>query len=413
MKIIYLHQYFATPQMSGGTRSYELARRLVAAGHEVHVVTTTREGPQTAGQEWGTTNEEGVHVHWTHVEYRNQFGFLARVRAFLSFAWRSGSKAVALRGDLVFATSTPLTIALPAIYASRRLRAPMVFEVRDVWPEVAVAMGEISNPFLIWAARLLERTAYRNAVRVIALSPGMADGVANAGYPRENIKTIPNACDIDLFQSRGEDLPPDFLPPGEGPLVLYAGTFGRANGVDYLADVAAEMKQLKASVRFLLVGDGAERERLEQRAAANGTLGVNLWIRRPVSKRNMPALFRNATVATSLFIDVKALWDNSANKFFDALAAGRPVLINYGGWQKDILDAHGAGISVRRDDPVGAARALLDLLNSPERLARAQQASLNLARTQFNRDSLAERFRATLESAAMTTVSRVAAVGQE
>lgn len=400
MRIIYLHQYFVTPAMSGGTRSYEFARRLAAAGHDVHVITSRREAADAPTSKWLTTVEEGVYVHWTLVPYGNRFGFARRLHAFASFAWRAAWKAAQLRGDLVFATSTPLTIAIPAILASHRLRAPMVFEVRDLWPEVPIAMGEMRNPLLIASARLLEKLAYRSSTRIIALSPGMADGVAAAGYPRERIVVIPNACDIDLFSGSAPELEPGFLPPGSGPLVVYTGTFGRVNGVGYLAEVAAAMLQLDPAVRFLLVGDGRELEAITKRARETGTLGVNLWIRPPIRKQQVPALLRHATLATSTVIDVQALWNNSANKVFDALAAGRPVMINHGGWQQEFLERSGAGFAAPGADPAAGARLLAEFLHSPDRVASAGQAALQVATTQFSRDRLGERFRTVLEEAA-------------
>lgn len=123
MKIIYLHQYFNTPEMSGGTRSYEMARRMVSAGHEVHMVTSYREqGLNRKG--WFQTKAAGINVHWYPVPYSNHMGFAQRVKAFIAFALAARKKAVELDGDIIFATSTPLTIALPAVPASRKKKNP-------------------------------------------------------------------------------------------------------------------------------------------------------------------------------------------------------------------------------------------------------------------------------------------------
>jgi UDP-N-acetylglucosamine:LPS N-acetylglucosamine transferase len=139
MKIIYLHQYFNTPTMVGSTRSYEMARRLVAYGHEVHMITSWRE--DDGRKNWFKTEENGINVHWLPVPYSNEMGFYERIKAFVKFALGSAKKAIELKGDIVFATSTPLTIAVPGIIASKINRIPMVFEVRDLWPEVPVALG--------------------------------------------------------------------------------------------------------------------------------------------------------------------------------------------------------------------------------------------------------------------------------
>ena len=140
--------------MPGGTRSYEMARRLVAVGHELNIVTSWREADGRKG--WFVTDEAGIKVHWLPVPYSNRMGFNERILAFFKFALLSAHKAASFDSDIVFATSTPLTIALPAVYAARRRKVPMVFEVRDLWPDVPYAMRALNNNFVFWAAEQLE-----------------------------------------------------------------------------------------------------------------------------------------------------------------------------------------------------------------------------------------------------------------
>ena len=183
MKILYLHQYFNHPGMSGGTRSYETARRLVAMGHEVHIITSWRKNKKN--KSWFETNVEGIHVHWLPINYSNKMNYNSRIKAFLKFAIFSTLKTISIKGDIIFATSTPLTIAIPAVFASKKLNIPLVFEVRDLWPELPIAMGAIRNPILKFLAKKLEYFAYKNSSSVIALSPGMRDGVIASGYPKK------------------------------------------------------------------------------------------------------------------------------------------------------------------------------------------------------------------------------------
>ena len=130
MKITYFHQYFVTPDMPGGTRSYEFARRLVDMGHEVNMITTWREPDHR--KHWFETEESGIRVHWLPLPYSNYMSYGERIKSFMIYAWCSAQKAASLETDIVFATSTPLTIALPAIYTARKKKVPMVFEVRDL-----------------------------------------------------------------------------------------------------------------------------------------------------------------------------------------------------------------------------------------------------------------------------------------
>ena len=143
MKIIYLHQYFNTPDMAGGTRSYEMARILTSKGHEIHMITSFREPIKTRTP--FTTVEEGINVHWIPVAYDNKMGFYRRIVAFLRFAYFATRRVMQLN-VILFCISTPLTIAIPAIYGAIRQRVPMVFEVRDLWPELPIAIGALKNP---------------------------------------------------------------------------------------------------------------------------------------------------------------------------------------------------------------------------------------------------------------------------
>lgn len=214
LKVIYLHQYFNTPDMSGGTRSYEMARRMVAAGHEVHMVTSTRD-PNHRHAGWFVSEEAGIQIHWYPVPYSNDMSYAQRMAAFWSFAIAARKKAIQLEGDVVFATSTPLTIALPAVPAARKKKIPMVFEVRDLWPEMPIAIGALNNPLLRFAARRLEHWAYKNSAAVVALSPGMKAGVVATGYPAERVAVIPNSSDNRDFAFDAEAAR-QFAPPERG-----------------------------------------------------------------------------------------------------------------------------------------------------------------------------------------------------
>lgn len=399
MRIVYLHQYFNTPAMPGGTRSYELARRLVARGHEVHMVTAWREPDDR--RDWFRTEEAGIQVHWLPVRYANRMNSSERIRAFLRFAWGAAHFASRLPADVVFATSTPLTIALPAIELRRRLGVPMVFEVRDLWPELPIAIGALRNPLLRWAARRLERQAYRNATRVIALSPGMAEGVARTGYPSGRIHVIPNGADLDSFGGdAGRDAFRAELPGvGDRTLVGYIGTLGKINGVSYLVDLAAAALKGAPELRFLIVGEGGEETSICARAQRLGVLGRNLFMLKALPKFRIRDAFAACDVSLSLFVDLPEMQANSANKFFDGLAAGRAIAVNYGGWQADLLERHGAGIRLASDAPETAARQLGEWAARPEALREAGQAARALAEREFDRDRLAQTFEQVLLSA--------------
>src|SRR4051794_33099958 len=216
MRILYLHQFFVTREGAGGTRSYEFARRFVERGHSVRMV--------TAGDHRNTVEGiEVVGVRGAYSDYMRATAMpnLGRMAAFARFG--AAATVAALRGprpDVIYATSPPLTIAAPALAAAARWRAPLVFEVRDLWPEAPIQMGALSNSRLQRQARALERQAYRRARRVIALSPGIRDGVIASGVAPGKVVLVPNASDLNLFRP---------APPPDRFLVSYFGTMGEAN----------------------------------------------------------------------------------------------------------------------------------------------------------------------------------------
>ena len=396
MRILYLHQYFATPDMVGGTRSYEMGRRLVAAGHEVHMVTASTTGE---GRGWTETEEAGIHVHWCPVPYSNHMSFSRRTRAFFDFSWRAARKAAQIPCDVIFATSTPLTIALPAAYGAWWQRAPIVFEVRDLWPEAPIVMGALKRRLPIALARGLERFAYNRASHVVALSPEMRDGVLATGYPADCVSVIPNSSDLDLFDvplERGQAFRKQYEWLQDRPLVVYSGALGPFNGVDYLARLAAAAAPLAPEVRFVVLGDGRERERVRETASDLGVLNRNFFLLDSVPKKTMPEVLSAADIATSTVINRRPLWAYSPNKVFDALAAGRPVAINHEGWLAGMIRETGCGLVLPFDDVDCAAEHLVAALDDPAQLMVYRKAARRVARERFDRDVLAQKLEAVI-----------------
>ena len=391
LTILYLHQYFKTPREKGGTRSYEMARRLVSLGHEVEMIAAESSGVAFSG--WRVSAEAGIRIHRLFVPYRNSMAAVRRIRAFFRFAYGAARRAAAIKADVIFASSTPLTIALPAGFAALRQKVPMVFEVRDLWPELPIAMGVLQGRLAIAAARRLERWAYRRSSRVVALSPGMKEGIVRTGYPADRVHVIPNCCDLDLFRvphARGEAFRSSRPWLGDRPLVVYTGVLGRANGVDYLARLASYMAEIDGDVRFLVVGDGARFDAVKKVAAGLGVLERNFFMMPAVPKNEIPDILSAADVATSLVIDIPELRNNSSNKFFDALASRTPVAINFQGWLAELLTTSHAGLVLDGKDPRSGAQDLSRVLRDPEWLREAGAAASRLAEERFDRDRLAK-----------------------
>ncbi|MEA2331788.1 MAG: hypothetical protein QOH58_1926 [Thermoleophilaceae bacterium] len=380
MQILYLHQFFITRAGVGGTRSYEFARRFVASGHRVRMV--------TAGD--GASTVDGIDVVGVRGAYSDYVSATAvsypsRMLAFARFA--VGATVAALRGprpDVIYATSPPLTMALPALAAAIRWRAPLVFEVRDLWPEAPIQMGALRSPLLRRLARALERLAYRRAERIVALSPGIRDGVVAAGTPPEKVALVPNAADLDLFRPTGP-------AGGEGFVVSYFGTMGEANDLT----AAVEAARLLPDVTFVLMGDGKRRAELERGAPPNVQLPGPA-----AGKQQVAELAARSGACLTLFKDVPVLATNSPNKLFDTFAAGRPAIVNMDGWMRELVEDNDAGLYVRAGDADDLAQKIAWLRSHPEEVERMGRNARALAEREFGRDQLARRALDLLEEAA-------------
>jgi glycosyltransferase involved in cell wall biosynthesis len=405
MKIVYLHQYFFTRTMIGvaGNRSYEFARRLVAMGHEVDMITSYTYAADDDPREWFETCEEGIRVHWLPVPYSNKMDFRKRIQAFLRFAIGASRKAASMDAEVIFATSGPLTIAIPGLYASWARKIPLVFEVRDLWPEGAIQLGVLTNPIGKWLARQLERFTYRRARHIVALSPGMRDGIMTTGVGENKITVIPNAADLDLFHPGvdGQDMQAGIDVEGRF-CIAYFGTMGLANGLGFVLDAAAELKRRNVSnIVFMLHGDGMERSLLEARARQEGL--DNVIFSGPTPKHLMAELVAAVDVCMTIFKNVPVLQTCSPNKLFDALAAGKPVLTNMPGWLGAIAEQERTGVLVKPDDPVDFAEKAIWMRDHPEELEIFSHNARRVAEEQFSRDVLARRLESVLRQAVLQT----------
>lgn len=404
MHIAYIHQHFATRKAATGTRSYEMSRGLLAAGHRVSMVCGVYDATRAVLNPQDRISRleiEGIDVHCVAEPYSNQMGFSRRLLAFWRFM-RTAEKIVRqIKPDLVFATSTPLTVGIPGMKSARKLGVPFVFEVRDLWPEIPIAMGILRNPLLIWYTRRLERRIYSAAERIVALSPGMKEGICSTGYPADRIELIPNGCDLDLFQPSAEPLTDvRFGAPDECRFV-FCGAHGMANGLDAVLDGAAELKRRgESGIRFVFIGQGSERERLIRRSETEGTAGMISWV--PfIPKDELSQLLPRMDVGMMILSNIRAFYyGTSPNKFFDYIASGIPVLNNYPGWVAGMIEENECGRVVAPDDPGAFADACVWFRDHREELPRMGARGRALAERDFARDRLAARFVANLERVA-------------
>jgi len=342
MKLIYLHQYFKTPLENGGTRSYDLARSFVKAGYTVYMVSTTNdEKIQEKGKKWVIKHIDGIQVHYLYLPYDNSMSYLKRSVAFVKFLLYATFKLLKLKGDLLLATSTPLTIGVPSLIKKWFHKTPLVFEVRDVWPEAVIAIGAISNKYMQKMLYRLEKLVYTYADAIVPLSSDMQKSIISR-YPQFESKTnivIENISEVQRFSKL---VPVDFsrsswIGKEVRFAVLYAGTFGKVNNIDYVLELAKKTIEIDPTIAYILLGAGSEKIRIMDAAKAAGLYNVNVFFPDAVKKDQLNDVYDVADIGSSFVAPIKDLWANSANKFFDTLASGKPILINHEGWQAEVI----------------------------------------------------------------------------
>lgn len=404
MKFLYFHQHFSTPQGATGTRSYEMAKRLIARGHSVTMVcgssgagSSGLSQPFDSGRRCG--NVDGIDVIEFDLGYSNKLSFVRRVMVFLLFAWRSIMVAMREDYDVVFATTTPLTAGIPGIVARWLRGKPFVFEVRDLWPELPKAMGVITNPVILGMMSVLEWVSYHSAHRLIGLSPGIVEGIAKRGIPYNRILAVPNGCDLDIFAASVEKWRPEGVKDTD-LMAIFTGTHGMANGLNAVLDAAADLKSRgRDDIKLVLVGDGMLKPGLQSRAQAEGL--DNVVFHPPVNKKKLAGLMASADIGMQILANVPAFYyGTSPNKFFDYISAGLPVLNNYPGWLAEMISARQCGYAVVPDNPQAFANALIQAADHREELPAMGQRARELAMEEYNRDVLGARFVEWLEGAA-------------
>lgn len=401
MKVIYIHQYFRTPEQGGAVRSYHLAKGLVQQGIEVEMITAHNQ--PTYDQRW----IEGIKVHYLPVPYDQKFGFLQRTWSFLEFVRKSKSLLKKLnRPDLLYITSTPLTTGWIGLWAKKKMALPYIFEVRDLWPEAPIQVGALRNPFLIRYLKGLEQKIYREALSLVALSPGIGAHLTQV-CPNQEVALIPNFSDLTRFFPQEKDQAlKNSLGLTDGLTIAYTGAIGMVNALDELLELAKMARDRGKNWNFLIMGEGSHRELLEKRAK---DLKLDRLRFLPFSSKDQVNQVLNlADFCWISFAHYPVLKTNSPNKFFDALAAGKAILVNHKGWVYDLVKTHQLGLSFLPGKWEKAFAKLEQLESHPEEIRQMGKKSRKLAETYFSKELAISRLTEIIQPKPDTTQGDVA-----
>lgn len=396
MRVTYFHQHFSTRDGQAGTRSYEFAKYLVEKGDSVDMICGRNQKSNfdlAAKGRCQIVDIDGITVHVINVPYSPKMSFLSRVWAFLFFSfWATIEGLKCAKPNVIFATSTPITIAIPGLLVSWLRRKPLVFEVRDIWPESAIATGVLKNKAIIYFAEIFERLIYRRSKRVVCFSHKMREQIVEAtGFSESKFRVIQIGADLDLFGGDEPDLSFRREHKLENKfLAVFPGAHGVANGLDLLVEASSLLPE---DICIVMIGDGAQKAALQQKAAALGT--KSMVFMDPIPKVRLAKILPTMDCGLMILRPLKLFEGALPNKFFDYISSGLPVIVNFPGEIADLLEDSNAGLCIEERTPASIANAIIKLKSEPGLSDTMSKNARTLAEG-FDRQKLAATFRETL-----------------
>ncbi len=406
MRVLMFTQYYPPELGATQNRMAHFARHLSLEGHRVTVVTAVPNHPAGVIQTgyrwrlWMRRVEEGVTVVRVWVATSPRKTFVTRLGFYLSYVWHAllaGMLLTGYRYDVVFATSPPLTVGLPGLLYARLRRVPFVLDVRDLWPILAVELGELRDPRAIRLARSLELLLYRHAAAITVVTRGFGRYLCAQGYPRDRIVLLPNGTIPEVFRP----LPPDDTLRRsvglDGRFVVgFFGNHGIAQDLENVLETARLMA-VDERIRFLFVGEGPVKASLIERQRRLDLTNVTFLPQ--VSRAEVSRYIGLSDVALVPLRDHALFHSFVPSKLFDLMACARPILLQVDGEAREILEAAGAGLFVPPGEPQALASAIRRIadMHADQRGAMGV-AGVDFARRNCLRDTQAIRLGALLQA---------------
>jgi len=380
MRVLFLTQYFFPETGATSNRIYSLAEYAHHQGHEVLIITEKPNHPEGViplefrGKTYIRRRYGPLDVLYCWVFTQPKKNNLMRLAFYASFMLTAivGALLYARDIDVVVASSPPLFVGPAGWLISRLIGARFILDVRDIWPDVAIALGMLRNPILISLSRKLERFLYNSANGVTSISDGLCDhirGLVAAGQPVERVMngTVPEVFNRDEARAKLRMS----LDLEDRCVILFAGNLGLAQGLDHVLEAACRLRNEQPDVLFLLLGSGPVKERLEQEVARQGLQNVRFLPRMPLAETA-----EHMSAADALLVPLlkhPICLGFLPSKMFDSMAAGRPVLLSVDGEARAILEAAQAGIYYPAEAADGLVDAIVQLKADPAAAARMGQ----------------------------------------
>jgi colanic acid biosynthesis glycosyl transferase WcaI len=374
MKILVLHQHFYPETVGTSTRAVEIVEYLVQRGHDVTVVAGIPSHPSTmrsgevSRQQPRFENFRGAKLYrvWTYGSNKPDT-FLRRMMAYSSFMILGFFKALTLpdRFDVLVAIS-PLPNGIAGLVLSWLRGWPLMFDVCDIWPDCAIAVGMLRNPVLVALAKWAEKLVYWRARRIGVVTRGFIENIHAKGVPREKIALLPDWVDPDIYDSTKVDREAtrqEYNLDGRY-VVSFLGNFGLLMGLETILETARIVRDTDPEVLFLFVGKGVAQPMMEEKIAQWQLTNVRIIPYQPRSK--VPALLAasDALIVTYMKNDITLI--TVPSKIYEYMSSARPIVAGVAGVIEQILTEAGCGLVSHTRDPQELARHISYLKTHPE-----------------------------------------------
>lgn len=398
MKIVVICHYFPPEIGAPSARLYEMSKRWVELGNEVHVVTCFPNHPTGIipdvykGLKYKLENMDGIHVHRNYVYATPNKGFIKKTLGHISFMFSSVffSMKKIDKPDVIITSSPTFFSIFSGYWYSLRKKADFVLEIRDLWPAAMIELGVMKEGFITRVLEKMELFFYRKSKKLIMVTQSFKENVVNRGIRGDKVHVITNGVNQDFFYPKEKNqrlinkynLQDKFV-------ISYVGAHGISQNLSTILEVAKKLREYK-NIEFVFVGEGAEKDKLKQIVSKEELSNVQFIDAQP--KEKIPEFYNSSDLCLIPLKNIELFKTFIPSKMFEIMACGIPIIASLEGEAAQILEDSKAALVVKPDNPNEIARAIEELINDKEKYSQMKASGPEFVEKNYSRNKLAERY---------------------